>query len=114
MTSSASDDGGYVHDPSAFDETGDRRDSDAAGSESDGTGDSAPDRGDDPTHPAAVDREFDWRGWVLVGVIVFAFFVAPATIILLPPTEYLFALIALPLVPAALLAITAVWATTRP
>lgn len=109
MTSSSSDDGGYVHDPGAFDEGGQRR-----GSGADAGADGPSDGVDDPAHPAAADREFDWRGWILVGVIVFAFIVAPATIILLPPAEYLFGLIVLPLVPALLLAITAVWATTRP
>lgn len=64
--------------------------------------------------PEAVDREFDWRGWILVGVIVFAFLIAPATIVLLPPADYLFALLILPLAPAVLLALTAVWATVRP
>ena len=100
---SSSDDGGYVHDPSAFDEDGSRQDDD---------GD---DWVEDPAHPAAADREFDWRGWVLVGVIILAFIVAPALILLVPPgTEYRFALVILPLFPALLLALTAVWATTRP
>ena len=94
---SSSDDGGYVHDPAAFDADGDE------GSE-------------EPTHPEAVDREFDWRGWLLVGVIVFAFIIAPVSIYVVPPGAegYRFALLILPLAPALLLAITAVWATTRP
>ncbi|AXR79269.1 hypothetical protein [Natrarchaeobaculum sulfurireducens] len=100
---SSSDDGGYVHDPSAFDEDGTRQEE----------GDD--DWVDDPAHPTTADREFDWRGWTLVGVIVFAFIVAPVAIVLWPPdVGYLFALLILPLVPAVLLAITAVWATTRP
>lgn len=98
---SSSDDGGYVHDPSAFDGEGRRR----------------PDETDDAIdagHPATADREFDWRGWILVGAIVFAFVVAPGAILLIPPdTNYLFTLIVLPLVPAVLLALIAVWATTR-
>jgi hypothetical protein len=102
----SSDDGGYVHDPGAFDEDGDHRD--------DG-GDEDDDWVDEPIHPSAADREFDWRGWILVGVIIVAFVVAPLTILLWPPaTDYLFALIVIPLVPAVLLAVTAVWATTRP
>ncbi|GAB3672431.1 hypothetical protein [Halopiger thermotolerans] len=117
MTSS--DDGGYVHDPGAFDEDGERREtagtadadvSPAGGRATDADGDWV----DDPIHPGMVDREFDWRGWVLVGVIVFAFLIAPATIILLPPSNYMFALLILPLAPAVLLALTAVWATVRP
>jgi hypothetical protein len=103
----SSDDGGYVHDPGAFDEEGERREE----SEADGDGEWV----DDPIHPDAADREFDWRGWTLVGVIIFAFVISPGIILLWPPaTDYLFALIVLPLVPAVLLAVTAVWATTRP
>ena len=111
MTSS--DDGGYVHDPGTFDDEGTRR-----VSTEDGATESVSD--DDwvrnPAHPNAVDREFDWRGWTLVGVIVFAFVVAPVAILLVPPgaEAYRFALLILPLFPAILLAVTAVWATTRP
>ncbi|THE66464.1 hypothetical protein D8Y22_02365 [Salinadaptatus halalkaliphilus] len=105
MTSS--DDGGYVHDPSAFDEDGDRQET---------AGDSGDDEWvDDPTHPTAAQREFDWRGWVLVGVIVFAFVLSPLAILLWPPgLNYFVALLILPLLPALILAVTAVWATTRP
>jgi len=107
---SSSDEGGYVHDPSAFDEDGTRRESAEESTES------SQDWADDPPHPEAVDREFDWRGWTLVGVIIFAFIVAPVTILLVPPSAdgYRFALLIVPLVPAVLLAVTAVWATTRP
>jgi hypothetical protein len=104
-----SDDGGYVHDPGAFDEDGERR------RDGDDADDADTDWIDEPIHPSAADREFDWRGWILVGVIFIAFVVAPLTILLWPPaTDYLFALIVIPLVPAVLLAVTAVWATTRP
>ncbi len=113
MTSS--DDGGYVHDPSTFDADGSVSDTD------DGSGGRRPRDGEqadwvaDPSHPESADREFDWRGWVLVGVIVFAFIVSPLAIVLWPPDfNYLFALLILPLAPAVLLALTAVWATTRP
>ncbi len=97
MTSS--DDGGYVHDPATFDD--DSSDGDT----------SAHDR-----HPDDVDREFDWRGWVLVGVIFIALIVAPVGILLVPPDASIYrtALIVLPLFPALALALTAVWATTRP
>ncbi|WP_226480824.1 hypothetical protein [Natrinema amylolyticum] len=102
---SSSDDGGYVHDPAAFD-------ADAA----DEQDDEPADERDEPPHPATVDREFDWRGWILIGVLCFAFLVAPTAIYLVPPGAegYRFALLILPLAPALLLAITAVWATTRP
>ena len=92
---------GYVHDPSAFDENGERVD---------GTGTSA-----DAPHPAEVDREFDWRGWTLVGVLVFAFVVAPLVVYVRPPQlPWWVALVVFPLLPAILLGATAVWATTRP
>lgn len=101
-----SDDEGYVHDPEAFDDGGQRRDGSA--DETDGSllG----------VHPTAADRSFGWRGWTLVGLIVLAFVVAPAGIYLLPPggEGYRFALILLPLFPALFLALGAVWATTRP
>jgi len=102
----SSDDGGYVHDPAAFDADGEEGTEEPAGG-----GGSL-----EPTHPAAANREFDWRGWALVGVIFFAFIIAPVTIYLVPPgvEGYRFALLVLPLAPALLLAITAVWATTRP
>lgn len=100
MTSS--DDDGYVHDPAQLDE-----------------GESSADAADgwlsEPRHPESVDREFGWRGWVLVGTIVLAFVVAPLGILLWPPSlNYWFALLILPLFPAVVLALTAVWASTRP
>lgn len=101
--SSESEDGGYVHDPEAFDGDG-RRVDDADDEESVAR---AP--------PTDADREFDWRGWTLVGVLVFAFFVAPALIIWRPPgLPYRVALLAMPMLPALLLGLVAVWATTRP
>ena len=67
-------------------------------------------------HPTAVDREFGQRGWILVAVIVLAFVIAPIGVMLVPPggEGYLFALVLVPLIPAVVLAATAVWATTRP
>ncbi|QLK24873.1 hypothetical protein HYG81_12220 [Natrinema zhouii] len=104
----SSDDGGYVHDPGALDADAD------GGRSADESADSG--QRPDPAHPATADREFDWRGWILVGVIVFAFLAAPTLIYLVPPGAdgYRFALLIVPLAPAILLAITAVWATTRP
>jgi len=81
----SSDDGGYVHEP-------------------EGTA----------TSDAAADREFDWRGWTLVGVIVVCFLVVPAVILLRPPSlPFRVAFLILPLVPAFLLGATAVWAAVR-
>lgn len=106
----SSSDDGYVHDPSGFDAEGER-----VGPESGPDSDTDDGPLSEPVHPDAVDRSFDWRGWVLVGVIVVAFIVAPLTILLWPPSyNYFFALLILPLAPAFLLAATAVWATTRP
>ncbi|MFC6733503.1 MULTISPECIES: hypothetical protein [unclassified Haladaptatus] len=89
----------YVHDPAAFDSE------------------------DETASQQAEDRDFSWRGWILVGVVVVSFLVIPGLILLLPAAEdfvvslglsyrdtYLF----LPLIPAFLLGTLAVWATTRP
>lgn len=99
---SSEDDAGYVHDPGEFDASGERD-----GDEGGAAVQRAP--------PTDADREFDWRGWVLVGVLVVALLVAPALIIWNPPgLPYEAALLALPMVPALLLGLVAVWATTRP
>ena len=99
----SSSDDGYVHDPAAFDDDGERTDA------------AADDPAAESPHSEAVDREFDWRGWVVVVAIVVAFFVAPAAITFWPPgVGYRFALLILPLAPAVLLALVAVWGTTRP
>ncbi|CAI50500.1 uncharacterized protein NP_4818A [Natronomonas pharaonis DSM 2160] len=109
---------GYRHDPDAFDEEGDRIvESDIE--ESRGHGGSG---GDDVSgeHPDAVEREFDWRGWTLVAAIFVAFLVVPTIIYLYPrfPTlfglSFLDAYLVLPMVPALVLGVLAVWATTRP
>jgi hypothetical protein len=93
---------GYVHDPAAYDEDGERRSQSEPG-----------DNG--PVHPTSADREFDWRGWTLVGVVVFAFVVAPLVVYVRPPQlPWWVALVVFPLLPAILLGATAVWATTRP
>jgi hypothetical protein len=62
------------------------------------------------------DREFDWKGWTLVGIIVFAFLVAPAIILFHPPDmlPFFVAYLVLPLFPAVLLGIVAVLVTARP
>lgn len=78
----------------------------------------------DASEPAGPeDREFGWRGWVLVGTLFLAFGVVPLSIYLLPRVQglltatglgYRDAYLVLPLVPALLLGALAVWATTRP
>ena len=98
---------GYTHDPEAFDEDDEYADPTADGEE-------------DAEHPETADREFDWRGWTLVAGILFAFVVAPGIIYLYPRVGPVLGLtfydtyLALPMVPAIVLAALAVWATTRP
>ena len=76
--------------------------------------------GFEPIHPDEVDREFDWRGWLLVGAIFVAFLLIPTIIYLYPHVPSTFGLsfwdtyLVLPLVPAIVLGVIAVWATTRP
>lgn len=96
-------DDGYVHDPDAF-------------------------GGDDRPHSeydeaaARADPDFDWRGWVLVGMIVLSFLVVPAIILTLPYAggtlsalglTWRDTFLVLPLAPAVILALTAVWAAAR-
>lgn len=76
----------------------------------------------DPTtvRPDERDRTFDWRGWMLVGAIFVAFLVIPGLIYLYPRVPSTFGLsfwdtyLVLPMIPAVVLGILAVWATTRP
>jgi hypothetical protein len=65
---------------------------------------------------------FDWRGWLLVGVILFCFLVVPAAILYLPQAKGLIAslgltlrdaYLVLPLIPAFLLGAVAVWAAVK-
>jgi len=78
------------------------------------------DEGDRHPHPESVDREFDWRGWALVAAIFVAFLVIPTVIYLYPRVPTRFGLsfwnayLALPMIPAVVLGLLAVWATTRP
>lgn len=69
------------------------------------------------------DREFGWRGWVLVGFVLVAFFVVPGALYAFAyAREFVTSLglgwrqayLVLPLVPALILGVLAVWATTRP
>lgn len=68
------------------------------------------------------DREFDWRGWTLVGTILFAFIVVPGALLYLPTAQTVVesigltlrdAYLVLPLVPAFLLGAVAVWSAIR-
>jgi hypothetical protein len=73
--------------------------------------------------PRAGDREFGWRGWVLVGMLFVALVVVPVLLYFVPRARWLVASLGLgyrdaflvfPLLPAIVLALLAVWATTRP
>ena len=83
--------------------------------ESDHNGRGPDDAVADPAAP--VERgheEWDWRGWVLVGVIALCFLVIPAAILVLPPVRpFKFAYLVLPLIPAFLLGAVAVWSAQR-
>ncbi|MFC7133492.1 MULTISPECIES: hypothetical protein [Salinibaculum] len=79
-------------------------------------------RSSPPSRAPTGEGTFDWRGWLLVGVIVFAFFVVPGAILVLPEAQGFIgtlgltlrdAYLVLPLVPAFLLAAVAVWAAVR-
>jgi len=72
-------------------------------------------------HPPQQDS-FDWRGWLLVSVIVFSFLIIPATILYLPQARPVLeatglswrqAYLTLPMIPAILLGATAVWSALR-
>jgi len=89
----ASDDGGYVHRPSG-----------------------------EPPSSEDGEREFDWRGWILVATVVFAFLVVPIALLGLPAAQSVVeslgltlrdAYLVLPLVPAFLLGAVAVWSAIR-
>ena len=70
----------------------------------------------------AEGQEFDWRGWVLVGIVILAFLVVPSVILAIPYAggtlsalglTWRDTFLVLPLAPAVLLALTAVWAAAR-
>lgn len=75
-----------------------------------------------PQYAPPTQEEFDWRGWLLVCVVIVSFLVVPATILYLPHAQFVIdflgigyrtAYLTLPLVPAFLLGATAVWAAVR-
>ncbi|QCC47355.1 hypothetical protein [Halobellus limi] len=90
------DDGGYVHRPGETDAAAEARESES-GDDGDG---------------------FGTRGWVLVAVLVVCLLVVPGVIYVRPGVlsaigiPYIASLLVLPLLPAAVLGLTAVWAMT--
>lgn len=122
---------GYTHDPDAFDEDGERvgspEDGEPVGSPEDAVSEAPVGDTGEPdtasgssTRPETADREFDWRGWVLVAGIAVCFLVIPGVILAYPYVGQQLGLsfydtyLALPMIPAVVLALLAVWATTRP
>ena len=71
-------------------------------------------------HPDELERSFDWRGWALVAAVLVAFLVVPGFIYLYPRMPSSIGLtfwdtyLVLPMIPAIVLGLLAVWATTRP
>ena len=77
----------------------------------------------DPAKPRGDDREFGWRGWLLVAWLFVSLLVVPTLLFYLPRAGaaaaslglgYRDAFLVLPLLPALGLGLLAVWATTRP
>ena len=61
---------------------------------------------------ASGSDEFGRRGWILLVGMLVAFVIVPAIIYVRPPgVPYVVAYLVLPLVPAVVLALIAVWAT---
>lgn len=95
--------GGYVHRP------GDTGEVDAASSDADVSADAA---------VSEAPGEFGARGWGLVAIVILATLVIPGIIYLYPAAPanagipFLAAMLALPMVPAVLLGLAAVWSMT--
>jgi hypothetical protein len=106
----------YVHEPDA-DRTGTAPAGDDGDSPGTGSTDTYP-----RNRPSETDAEFDWRGWLLVGAVVTAFLIVPGILYLLPTARGAIAglglglrhtYLVLPLVPAFLLGLVAVWSAVR-
>ncbi len=72
-----------------------------------------------PQWAPPTEGDFGWRGWLLVGVIILSFLVVPGILVVLAQRPSLVgslgltfqdAYLALPMIPAILLAVVAVWA----
>ncbi|MDX1748370.1 MAG: hypothetical protein R3324_20735 [Halobacteriales archaeon] len=71
----------------------------------------------DPSRADAsdADRSLGPRGWLLVAAVLIAFIGVPLVILYRPPAlPFFYAYLALPLIPAFLLAALAVWAALSP
>ena len=115
------DDSTYRFDPAEFRE-GDGADAGGTAERS-GEDREGPRAAEAGAEPRAADREFGWRGWILVGMLFVALVVVPVLLYFVPRARWLAAslglgyrdaFLVLPLLPALVLAALAVWATTRP
>jgi hypothetical protein len=108
---SSETDEGYVHRPGALDD-GDGETDDRVGTNG-GLGAGATDG--EASLPGPEPTGFGDRGWVLVATVVLAFLVIPGVIYVRPALPgqaglpFVVAMLILPLVPAVLLGLTAVW-----
>jgi hypothetical protein len=75
-----------------------------------------------PRYAPPPQENFDWRGWILVGVVVVSFLVIPGAILYLQQAQAVVsslglslrqAYLTLPMIPAILLGATAIWAAVR-
>lgn len=78
-----------------------------------------PDDADDSRvhHPEPEPDGFGWRGWVLVAAVVTSVLVVPGAVYLFPAAPaagvpFLAAMLVLPMVPAVVLGLVAVWSMT--
>ncbi|WP_336002032.1 hypothetical protein [Halorientalis halophila] len=115
-------DDGYVHEPGEIAGDGSAAGDADRGDPDEGASDATP-RDQYPRNTVdSTAKEFDWRGWLLVGAIVIAFLVVPGALYLLPAARgglaalglgWRHTYLALPLIPALLLAAIAVWSAVR-
>jgi len=108
----------YTHQPGQVEENRGGRESEAQRASEDRAVKPRGSDDDELVHPnAPVERgreTWNVRDWVLVGVIFVCFLVIPATIYVLPPVRpFRFAYLVLPLIPAILLGLVAVWSAQR-
>ncbi|WP_434521735.1 hypothetical protein [Halorubrum sp. AS12] len=119
-TADGTTDGGYVHVPGT---EGDDGDAGGSGADAGGSGGGAGGDGDDPRERTAAAGEptadgFGRRGWALTAVLFTCVLVIPGIIYVYPYAAGAFGLtffatyLALPLVPALLLGLVAVWSMT--
>ncbi len=111
---SSETDEGYVHRPGAVDDAVDS-DAEESADAAEADSEAAPDSDARAPLPGPEPTGFGNRGWVLVATVVLCFLVIPGVIYLRPalPGEaglsFIVAMLILPLVPALLLGVTAVW-----